>query len=159
MLPRLQHKEMHIAHTQNLRRLRQSLPALITACCANREPFFLNPACAQIVLDELLWLDARHRIILFAAVVMPDHIHFVADPLGADWAATLHSLKRHTARSINRLLDRSGSVWQRQYHDRQLRSDDHIAAAIRYCALNPLRAGLVSADVRYPYFWSRFGEG
>jgi putative transposase len=147
---------MRSPHNANLRLHRHASSALITTCCANREPLFASSECATIVMDAMRWLDAQRRIILFAAVVMPDHLHFVADPLGTQWARHIHVLKSHVGRSINRYLNRSGDVWQRQYHDRQLRSDDHLAMAIRYCALNPVRAGLVSEAGWYPHFWSRF---
>ena len=88
---------------------------------------------------------------------MPDHLHFVADPLGEEWASPLHAMKSFTGLMINRQLGRSGEVWQRQYHDRQLCSDDHLAAAVRYCALNPVRAGLVAEVSDYPHYWSRLG--
>ncbi len=132
------------------------MSALITTCTANREPLLRSEACAKIVLDSLRWLDAQQRLILYAAVVMPDHIHLVADPLGTAWATHLHSLKSHSGRAVNRQLGRSGEVWQRQYHDRHVRSDDDLIAAIRYCALNPVRAGLVPESGRYPHFWARF---
>ena len=143
-------------HNAHLRRHRQTLPALITACTAQREPLLRSEACASIVLDSLRWLDQRQRLILYAAVVMPDHIHLVADPLGTAWSAHLHALKSHTGRAINRQLGRAGEVWQRQYHDRQVRSDDHLIAAIQYCALNPVRAGLVPESGCFPHFWARF---
>jgi REP element-mobilizing transposase RayT len=152
-----QHVPMERKPQQSRLRLhRQSAPALITACTANREPL-LRATCAEIVLDSLRWLDAQRRLILYAAVAMPDHVHFVADPLGAAWASHLHALKSHSGRCINRHLGRSGEVWQRQYHDRQVRSDDDLIAAIKYCALNPVRAGLILETERYPFFWERFG--
>lgn len=143
-------------HNAHLRRHRQTVPALITACTTNREPLLHGEACARTVLDSLRWLDARQRLILYAAVVMPDHIHFVADPLGTAWASHVHALKSHTGPIVNRHLGRSGQVWQRQYHDRQVRSDPDLIAAIGYCERNPQRAGLVTASEVYPHLWLRF---
>ncbi len=146
---------MDSPHNANLRLHRRNLPALITTCTANRERLFENPNCAALVLESMRWFDAQRRMILYAAVVMPDHIHFVADPLESPWASHLLVLKSHTGREINRRLQRSGAVWQKQYQYRQVLSDEHLVMAIRYCELNPVRAGLVRELDRYPFFWSR----
>ena len=142
---------------QSLRRYRRTTPALITTCCFQREPLLSDPVCAGIVMDALRWMDARQLVILHAAVVMPDHIHFVADPLDAGWPQLMGSLKGFSARRVNRWLDRSGAVWQPQYHDRRIGSDDDLGMAIDYCLANPVRAGLVASANDYPHAWSRYG--
>ena len=143
-------------HTLKLRLHRRNLPALITFCTANRECILKDASCATIVMDAIRWLDAQRRMILYAAVVMPDHVHFVADPLDAPWASHLLVVNSHTGRLINRTLNRTGDVWQRQYHDRQVLSDEHLAMAIRYCELNPAKAGLAGEGESYPHYWCRF---
>lgn len=142
---------------QSLRRHRQATPALITTCCFQRAPLLSDPVCAGIVLDALRWMDTHQRLILHAAVVMPDHLHFVADPLDGDWPQLLASMKGFSARRINRRLNRRGAVWQSQYHDRHVGSDRDLALAIDYCLRNPVRAGLVATAGDYPHFWSRYG--
>ena len=142
---------------QSLRRHRQATPALITTCCHQRQPLLADPVCAGIVLDALHWMDQHRLLILHAAVVMPDHLHFVADPLDVPWPDLLGSLKGFSARRINRRLDRSGTVWQAQYHDRHIGSDRDLAVAVDYCLGNPVRAGLVVSAMDYPHVWSRYG--
>lgn len=51
-----------------------------------------------------------------------------------------------TARLINRHLGRTGTVWMRDYFDRYIRDDHHLAAVIAYIHGNPLKAGLVSNE-------------
>jgi putative transposase len=137
----------------SIRSFREPGLALVTTCCANRESLLVDPSCASAVLDCLLWLDRHRRITLNAAVAMPDHLHFVAEPVDRDWAAVMHSLKRYTAQRINRILDRSGNVWQSQYHDRRIASDSQLGLAIEYCRMNPVRAGLVQEAKDYPHYW------
>jgi len=142
---------------QSLRRHRDAGPALVTTCCHDRAPLLADPVCAGIVLDALRWMDRHQHLILHAAVVMPDHLHFVAVPLNADWAKLLGSMKGFSARRINKRLNRHGAVWHAQYHDRHISSHRDLALAIDYCLDNPVRAGLVAAGSSYPHFWSRYG--
>jgi REP-associated tyrosine transposase len=65
--------------------------------------------------------------------VMPNHVHdvFVLNPA---WSLEriILSWKGFTARKINRLVVRTGSVWQRDYFDRLVRDAKHLANCVRY---------------------------
>lgn len=75
---------------------------------------------------------------------MPNHVHFVARLLpGATLAQVMHSLKSFTAKRINKLLSRTGPVWQREYYDRLIRDSDELQRAINYVINNPSGAGLI----------------
>lgn len=60
--------------------------------------------------------------------------------------------KARSARAVNGYLGRSGSLWQRAFHDRALRENEDVQATARYIVANPLRAGLVKHIGDYP-FW------
>ncbi|WP_306533111.1 transposase [Geobacter sp.] len=48
--------------------------------------------------------------------------------------------KSLSAIAVNRLLDRSERpLWQRNYHERIIRSDDELNAARKYIEENPLK--------------------
>ncbi len=87
---------------------------------------------------------------LHAAVVMPDHVHFVC-VAHVPLARLLHSFKSYTANRINHLLGRSGPLWQPGYHDRGLRTGQAYRRAVAYVLDNPARAGLTGPDEPYPY--------
>ena len=78
-------------------------------------------------------------------VVMPNHVHalFLLHP---DWALQelIHSWKRHSAREINRLMDRTGAFWQKDYFDRLIRDPDHLMNCVRYIRRNPSKANLAA---------------
>ena len=142
--------------SHQLRGYRSSGLALVTTCSADRAPLLATPLAASSVLDSLHWLDTQRRLVLYAAVVTPDHLHFVADPLGNDWRRLLRSMKSFTAHEINKRLGRCGSVWQAQYHDHRIASDAQLLMAVRYCLQNPVRAGLVVRACDWTHSWSRF---
>jgi REP element-mobilizing transposase RayT len=99
-------------------------------------------AMAQIVEDALLHFDgSRYRLLVWT--IMPNHVHALIEPL-AGWplSGLVQSWKTWTARKINQHLERTGPVWQREYHDRYIRDADHGANVTRYIEQNPVKAGL-----------------
>ena len=52
----------------------------VTASICGWKHLFAEQKYAQIVLDSLVWLQKEKRILLFAFVVMPSHLHFILKP-------------------------------------------------------------------------------
>jgi len=125
----------------------------ITTVTKNREKIFLQPFVATIVLDALKWLDANNRIKLIAAVVMPEHIHFVAELINASLAKVLHSLKSYSANRINGVLERTGQVWEHQYYEHAIRNEKSLLETVKYCLENPVRKGIVEDLKEYPHWY------
>jgi putative transposase len=98
--------------------------------------------CAEVVAETLRHFEGE-RVIMVSAVVMPNHVHalFVQNP---EWPLEklIQSWKRFTAREINKLLARSGSLWQRDYFDRLVRDEKHFANCVKYIRRNPDKAKL-----------------
>jgi len=98
--------------------------------------------CAKVVAETLRHFEGK-RVVMISAVVMPNHLHalFVQNP---DWPLEklIRSWKGFTARQINKLAARSGSLWQRDYFDRLVRDEKHFANCVRYIRRNPEKARL-----------------
>ena len=89
---------------------------------------------------------------------MPDHVHLALTPLydGSSFfsvAEIMQGIKSASAHQINRLLNRSGQVWQRESFDRVLRREESIRAKVEYMVQNPVRAGLVKIATEYQWLW------
>lgn len=118
----------------------------------------LPPIARDIVLDCCLKQNGI-RFDLYAAVVMPDHVHLIYSPLrGEDgWSYTLpeimKSIKGRSARQINVALRRTGPVWQEEFFDHVLRSNDSLVDRVEYVCQNPVRAGLVRTEAEYSWVW------
>lgn len=88
------------------------------------------------------------RMLLHAAVVMPDHVHLLCTPLerepGSWWsiADLLHSIKGLSAKEINARRGAEGAVWQAEYFDRVIRNESDFAEKWNYVVTNPVRRGL-----------------
>jgi REP-associated tyrosine transposase len=99
------------------------------------------------------------RIHLHAIVVMPDHVHLLLMPLRDEngWpfplVDILQCMKSVTARRINRLLGKSGPLWEEESFDHVLRSDESLKEKCEYIRQNPVEAGLVLVPEDYPWLW------
>jgi REP element-mobilizing transposase RayT len=106
---------------------------------------------ATIAQNTLLHFD-RERYNLLAWVIMPNHVHALAEfSRGHEVAKVLHSWKSFIAHETNRLLARSGPLFQREYHDRMVRNEDHLRAAIEYIEYNPVKAGLAESPADWTF--------
>jgi hypothetical protein len=56
-----------------------------------------------------------------------------------------------SACKINRVLGRSGPLWQEDYWDRYIRDEAHFGKAQRYIESNPVKAGLVPQAAAWPW--------
>src|SRR5687767_16024975 len=88
---------------------------------------------------------------LHAFCIMSNHVHAVIEPSKSDWQSDLlpvskimQSLKRHTARQANIVLDRKGAFWQDESYDHVIRDNEEYIRIINYVLENPVKAGLAS---------------
>ncbi len=158
------------AHGSTLRKGRWSWVNhcyFITANAADRQPFFVERAVAEIIIESLVWLQENGRIRLMGFVVMPDHVH-VALVLCNDCSRSrpegrshnsrnslpqvMNSFKGYTGKRINEMLKRHGEVWQLAYHDHLVRDRRDFETRLSYMHGNPVRKGLVKYE--HKYVWS-----
>ena len=132
-------------------------PHFLTFCTWQR---WMLPDAARSLVLECCLRDHGVKIDLQVAVVMPDHVHMVFVPLVDEVAREIFSLaeitqgiKGASAHKINRLLGRSGAVWQDESFDRVLRSTEKLDEKLRYVAENPVRKGLVGCALEYRWLW------
>jgi REP element-mobilizing transposase RayT len=129
---------------------------LITSTVLDRKPIFNRPEAAEIVLSSFCWLEKQDRIVLDAAVIMPDHLHFVAGLMQGSLSQLIHSLKSYTAKKLNALLSSHGPLWQQHYHDHSIRQNEDLNAVVLYTLNNPVRAGLVNDFHDYLFWYCRW---
>ena len=101
-----------------------------------------QPALARLVGDALAHFEGI-RYHQHAWVVMPNHVHLLFSLLDRTTLETqLQSWKGYTARAVNRHAGRSGTLWQKDYHDRMVRTIKHFGNCARYIRQNPAGARL-----------------
>jgi REP element-mobilizing transposase RayT len=98
----------------------------------------------------------EERYILWAIVVMPDHVHKIIRPL-ADYnlGKINHSIRSYTAHQINEFESCDGILWREEPYDRMLRNSNEYYQKIEYIKENPERAGLVKLWKDYSWIYFR----
>ncbi|MBN8951452.1 MULTISPECIES: transposase [unclassified Rhizobium] len=92
-------------------------------------------------------------------VLMPNHVHLILIPADADGIRrALSRVHRTYAGHIHARLRRTGHFWQGRF-DCVAMDEEHLATALRYVALNPVRARLVerAADWRWSSVAAQLG--
>jgi REP element-mobilizing transposase RayT len=96
-----------------------------------------RPEVRDILIRRLLAESS-----LDAWVIMPNHLHALFAPEHQTLGDVLQSWKGGSAFEINRLLGRSGPLWQKEPYDHIVRSEAQFHHYRRYIAENPIKAGL-----------------
>jgi REP-associated tyrosine transposase len=82
----------------------------VTATIIDWCPLFAAANYAQVPLNSLAWLQQEKRILLFAYVVLPSHVHAILKPEAATIGATIQEFGSFTAHEILRRLRTEGRV-------------------------------------------------
>ena len=140
-------------HGKNLRIGRFSLNHgmyLATFVTKKREPFFREFMFARIVVRHI---NSSHLADTLAYVVMPDHVHWLIQlKTCKTLSQTVQAVKISCTRSINRRINRKGTIWQAGFHDHAIRNEEAIKEIARYVVANPVRAKLVKKVGDYPHW-------
>lgn len=107
----------------------------------------------EIALDTCIF-GHLNQYWLHCVVVMPDHVHLIFT-LYEEFSLSraMHRIKSVSAHEVGR------AVWQREYFDRILRSDDDLQKKCEYVCENPVRAALVATVDEYRWVWRWWVEG
>jgi len=108
--------------------------------------FLADNTCKQIVLTAVRNAASLLGVDVLAYVIMPEHIHLIVRPSAdKDISQFVASLKKRSAREINRHIGRRGAVWRKEFFDHMLRSQEHLEGLVRYIHDNPVRRGLAAS--------------
>ncbi|UHD15426.1 REP-associated tyrosine transposase [Thiocapsa bogorovii] len=126
---------------------------LVTTTVHRRIPVFETFSYARICIRELAGTERETDASWLAWVLMPDHFHGLVR-LGStsDLSDLMRRFKGASAYALNRVMGRTGTLWQPGYHDHALRREESRLAVARYIVANPLRAGLAERPGDYPHW-------
>jgi putative transposase len=105
---------------------------------------------------DLLASAAREAgVSVWAWVLMPNRVHLILCPAGEDGLRrALARVHRRYAGLVHARRRRTGHFWQGRFGAVAM-DEDHLAAAYRYVALNPVRARLVARAEDWPWSSAR----
>jgi putative transposase len=138
----------------------------VTICTQDRLCLFGDIADGEMQLNDAgrmvrsVWEGLPDRFAameLDAFVVMPNHVHAIATFVGAGLALPgengaassaptlgdmVRAFKSLSAIRVNRLMLRSGPLWQRNYYEHVIRNERELDKIREYIATNPLKWAL-----------------
>jgi Rad3-related DNA helicase/REP element-mobilizing transposase RayT len=130
-------------HTQQFATLERYLDAGYGNCWLKRGDI------AELVAATLEKFD-QERYHLLGWCIMPNHVHLVLQPLGGNKLPDiLHSLKSWTAKAANKVIGRTGGVWQSEYYDHLVRDENDLRHQVEYAWSNPEQSGLPNWTWRF----------
>src|SRR3954452_3942903 len=135
---------------------------------ATKKDRCLSPKARTTVLNSLRHFHNK-RYEMFAACVMPDHVHLLIQPWpkgGDDKANTsfwrlselVHSIKSFSAHEINEIENKNGSIWEKERFDRYVPSDRDLQEKFHYILRNPWDSGVAKQNEDYPWVWTQDDE-
>jgi putative transposase len=115
-----------------------------------------EPAIAELVENTILHFDGeRYRVLAWC--VMPNHAHVIVEPAdGNRLGDIVHSWKSYSANRANSILGRTGPFWHKDFFDRFIRDEGHLARTIDYVENNPVKAGLARTASAWAWGSGRF---
>ena len=96
-------------------------------------------------------MRATAGVEVWAWVLMPNHVHLILVPHDGDaLRRALAPVHRYYAGHVHLRQQRSGHFWQGRFGCVAM-DDHHLGAALRYVALNPVRARLCKRAADWPW--------
>jgi len=118
-------------------------PCHVTQRGNRRQPTFFNDEYYQLYRDLLAEAADRAETEIWCYCPMPNHVHLVVVPSDADGLRrTFADAHRRYTAYINARHRWTGHLWQGRF-GAVVMDEEHLAHAMRYVSLNPVRARLV----------------
>lgn len=121
------------------------------------ECWLRQPAIAELTEGALRFFDGE-RYRLGAWVVMPNHLHVLVEVWDVPLSDLIKSWKDFVCKKANKLLQRQGSFWEREYLDTLIEDAEHRQTTARYIENNPTKARLVLDPKEWPWSSARFRD-
>ncbi|MGO4870677.1 MAG: transposase [Roseiarcus sp.] len=115
------------------------------------ERVFLGPQDYALYRDWLAQSCRKFGVAVWAYCLMPNHVHLILTPSdAAGLALALSRAHRLYAGYFNVRARQTGHLFQGRFGSVAM-DEDHLMAAARYVALNPVRARLVERAQDWPH--------
>jgi putative transposase len=126
----------------------------LTARGNARAAVFLDDRDRREFLAILGDVVERYHWICHAYCLMGNHYHLLIETPDGNLSAGMRQLNGIYTQKLNRRHGRVGHVFQGRFKSILVEKDSYLLELCRYIVLNPVRAGIVTHPVDYP--WSRF---
>lgn len=126
-------------------------PHHVTARGNRREPIFFEDGDQEIYLDILAEQMARSKVEVWSYCLMPNHVHLILTPQDdVGMGRAVGAAHKRWAHFINARGRWRGHLFDDRYAS-VVMDEAHLLTAVRYVALNPVRARLVAKAEDWPW--------
>lgn len=134
-----------------------------TVVTEKRRAIFSSPEPVALLRNAFRTVRSKRPFELDAMVVLPDHLHCVwtLPPGDADFATRWRLIKTWFTKhcdpalrlepKLDLLANRERAIWQHRYWEHLLRDEADFSRHVDYIHFNPVKHGLVSSAVEWPY--------
>ena len=120
------------------------------------QPIFLDENDCEIYLYLLREYKKRFCFLLYAYVLMENHLHLLMEVEEVPLSRIMHDLQFRYARKFNIKYKKDGHLFQGRYKAILCDRDTYLLELSAYIHLNPVRAGMVESPLEYR--WSSYAS-
>lgn len=128
----------------------------VTSRGINGENILASDKDKRCFLDLLAKSLKLNGIRIFAFCLMDNHYHLVVENCSGRLSNFLRQLNGQYGMYYRKKTVSQGYVFQNRFHSSLIQDEGYLTLAIRYVLLNPVKAGLATAAIDYP--WSSAGS-
>lgn len=141
--------------TRPLRIVVPGAPHHVTQRGNRREAVFRSEEDFAVFLELLARGLAKEPVELLAYCLMPNHIHLICAPAtAASLSRFMQWVSAQFAKHVNARRDWTGHIWQQRFFSVPMDAR-HSVVAGPYVFLNPVKAGLATNALDWPYSSAR----
>jgi REP element-mobilizing transposase RayT len=122
---------------------------------AARASFLFPNASERDLFEQVLMIALpRAGVECHSYCILGTHYHLLLRPTKPNLGEAMKRLNWLYAWRFNRLFGFKGHCFESRYWSKPIRTSEQLITAIRYLALNPVRAGLCESPLAWP--WSSY---
>ncbi len=128
----------------------------------NKDPIFFDERDRLVYLKILRLSKEKFDFKLFAYCLLENHFHLFLQMLkDSKISKLMHFVQLQYVSYFNKKYHRVGHLFQGRFHSLLVQTDLYFQTVERYIHLNPVKAGLVSNPLDYPWssYRARFQPG
>lgn len=137
------------------RKLTQSKLYHVIIRGVNRQDIFLDKQDKGKFKKELKKSKEKFEYLLYAYVLMPNHVHLIIYDKNNNLSKIMHSILVSFSEYINKKYERYGHLFQNRFKSKAIDNDEYLKTAVMYIHYNPEKVGIARHN---EYEWSSYKE-
>ncbi len=133
-------------------------PYYISIFTYRKQPVFQDKYACELLLNVLTYNKYALDYLVYAFVIMPDHLHIVFHPCKVPISQVVRKNMGNFTRYYQKYTGRNQPVWEQDYYELQVKDYPGLQKIREHIHTNPLRNGLENEIGTYYYSSYRFYE-